>query len=174
MSNCPLNRPTAHPLLSAGDPGQRGPACAHPKPGRPVGVLCVVSLIHEQRRRALGRCEVHNAALCGTRVERRRPALAHDPMPPPCSQQFELAALPGTSEEDMRTALHFVVVGGGPTGARLPPSRVFSSPLPCTLHLQPRLGRCVPALHALVPPCPPPTAQAWSLRAHSATSCGTT
>jgi NADH dehydrogenase FAD-containing subunit len=31
--------------------------------------------------------------------------------------QFELAALPGTSEEDMRTTLHFVVVGGGPTGA---------------------------------------------------------
>jgi NADH:ubiquinone reductase (non-electrogenic) len=30
--------------------------------------------------------------------------------------QFELAALPGTSEDDMRTALHFVVVGGGPTG----------------------------------------------------------
>ncbi|KAI7841841.1 hypothetical protein COHA_004370 [Chlorella ohadii] len=30
--------------------------------------------------------------------------------------QFELAALPGTSEEDMKTALHFVVVGGGPTG----------------------------------------------------------
>ncbi|KAI3438808.1 hypothetical protein D9Q98_001225 [Chlorella vulgaris] len=30
--------------------------------------------------------------------------------------QFELAALPGTSEEDMRTTLHFVVVGGGPTG----------------------------------------------------------
>ena len=34
-------------------------------------------------------------------------------------QQFELAALPGTSEEDMQTALHFVVVGGGPTGATL-------------------------------------------------------
>ncbi len=30
--------------------------------------------------------------------------------------QFELAALPGTKEEDMRRALHFVVVGGGPTG----------------------------------------------------------
>ncbi len=32
-------------------------------------------------------------------------------------QQFELAALPGTKEADMRRALHFVVVGGGPTGA---------------------------------------------------------
>ncbi|KAL4425486.1 hypothetical protein ABPG75_009502 [Micractinium tetrahymenae] len=31
-------------------------------------------------------------------------------------QQFELAALPGTKVEDMRRALHFVVVGGGPTG----------------------------------------------------------
>ena len=31
-------------------------------------------------------------------------------------QQFELAALPGTKEADMRRALHFVVVGGGPTG----------------------------------------------------------
>jgi NADH:ubiquinone reductase (non-electrogenic) len=31
-------------------------------------------------------------------------------------QQFELAALPGTKETDMRRALHFVVVGGGPTG----------------------------------------------------------
>lgn len=29
---------------------------------------------------------------------------------------FELASLPGTSEEDMSTLLHFVVVGGGPTG----------------------------------------------------------
>ena len=32
------------------------------------------------------------------------------------SQQFELAALPGTKDADMRRALHFVVVGGGPTG----------------------------------------------------------
>ena len=30
--------------------------------------------------------------------------------------QFELAALPGTTDEDMQQALHFVVVGGGPTG----------------------------------------------------------
>ena len=29
---------------------------------------------------------------------------------------FELAALPGTPEADIRRALHFVVVGGGPTG----------------------------------------------------------
>jgi NADH:ubiquinone reductase (non-electrogenic) len=29
---------------------------------------------------------------------------------------FELAALPGTSEEERRRLLHFVVVGGGPTG----------------------------------------------------------
>ena len=28
----------------------------------------------------------------------------------------QLAALPNTSEADMRRALHFVVVGGGPTG----------------------------------------------------------
>lgn len=35
-------------------------------------------------------------------------------------QQFELATLPGNSEEDMKQALHFVVVGGGPTGARAP------------------------------------------------------
>lgn len=34
-------------------------------------------------------------------------------------QQFELAALPGTKEADMRRALHFVVVGGGPTGVLL-------------------------------------------------------
>lgn len=31
-------------------------------------------------------------------------------------EAFELAALPGTSEEDRRRVLHFVVVGGGPTG----------------------------------------------------------
>lgn len=31
-------------------------------------------------------------------------------------QQFELASLPGTSEADMAQVLHFVVVGGGPTG----------------------------------------------------------
>ena len=30
---------------------------------------------------------------------------------------FELAAVPGTSEADMRRTLHFIVVGGGPTGA---------------------------------------------------------
>ncbi|KAK9844058.1 hypothetical protein WJX81_003133 [Elliptochloris bilobata] len=29
---------------------------------------------------------------------------------------FELAALPGTPEADIRRALHFIVVGGGPTG----------------------------------------------------------
>jgi NADH:ubiquinone reductase (non-electrogenic) len=32
-------------------------------------------------------------------------------------QQFELASLPGTSADDMQQVLHFVVVGGGPTGA---------------------------------------------------------
>ena len=32
-------------------------------------------------------------------------------------QVFELAALPGMKEEDIRRILHFVVVGGGPTGA---------------------------------------------------------
>jgi NADH:ubiquinone reductase (non-electrogenic) len=31
-------------------------------------------------------------------------------------EAFELAALPGTSEQDRRKVLHFVVVGGGPTG----------------------------------------------------------
>eukprot|EP00882_Tetradesmus_deserticola_P001020 GHRQ01001105.1.p1 GENE.GHRQ01001105.1~~GHRQ01001105.1.p1 ORF type:complete len:649 (+),score=345.14 GHRQ01001105.1:241-2187(+) len=31
-------------------------------------------------------------------------------------QAFELAALPGSSEEERRRVLHFVVVGGGPTG----------------------------------------------------------
>lgn len=31
-------------------------------------------------------------------------------------EAFELAALPGTSEKDRRNVLHFVVVGGGPTG----------------------------------------------------------
>ena len=30
---------------------------------------------------------------------------------------FELAAVPGTLEADMRRTLHFIVVGGGPTGA---------------------------------------------------------
>ncbi|GLC47157.1 hypothetical protein PLESTB_001387100 [Pleodorina starrii] len=32
------------------------------------------------------------------------------------AEKFELASLPGTSDEDRRAALHFVVVGGGPTG----------------------------------------------------------
>eukprot|EP00198_Chlamydomonas_reinhardtii_P012934 XP_001702271.1 mitochondrial NADH dehydrogenase [Chlamydomonas reinhardtii] len=32
------------------------------------------------------------------------------------AEKFELASLPGTSEEDRKAALHFVVVGGGPTG----------------------------------------------------------
>lgn len=31
-------------------------------------------------------------------------------------ESFELAALPGTSEKDRKKALHFCVVGGGPTG----------------------------------------------------------
>lgn len=31
-------------------------------------------------------------------------------------ENFELAALPDTSEEEMKRLLHFVVVGGGPTG----------------------------------------------------------
>lgn len=31
-------------------------------------------------------------------------------------EAFELAALPGTSEAERRKVLHFVVVGGGPTG----------------------------------------------------------
>ena len=31
-------------------------------------------------------------------------------------ESFELAALPGTTEEDRKKALHFCVVGGGPTG----------------------------------------------------------
>lgn len=31
-------------------------------------------------------------------------------------QQFELAALPSTKEEELEQVLHFVVVGGGPTG----------------------------------------------------------
>lgn len=31
-------------------------------------------------------------------------------------EAFELAALPGTSEQERRKVLHFVVVGGGPTG----------------------------------------------------------
>ena len=33
-------------------------------------------------------------------------------------ESFELAALPGTTEEDRKKALHFCVVGGGPTGGR--------------------------------------------------------
>ncbi len=36
-------------------------------------------------------------------------------------ESFELAALPGTTEEDRRKALHFCVVGGGPTGNFPPP-----------------------------------------------------
>ncbi|KAG2424789.1 hypothetical protein HXX76_014213 [Chlamydomonas incerta] len=32
------------------------------------------------------------------------------------AEKFELAALPGTTEEERQAALHFVVVGGGPTG----------------------------------------------------------
>ena len=31
-------------------------------------------------------------------------------------ESFELAALPGTTDEDRKKALHFCVVGGGPTG----------------------------------------------------------
>lgn len=31
-------------------------------------------------------------------------------------EAFELAALPGTSIEERKKVLHFVVVGGGPTG----------------------------------------------------------
>lgn len=29
---------------------------------------------------------------------------------------FEMAVLPGLSEEERRTNLHFIIVGGGPTG----------------------------------------------------------
>lgn len=32
------------------------------------------------------------------------------------SECFELASLPGTSEEDKASLLNFVIVGGGPTG----------------------------------------------------------
>ncbi|KAG2429690.1 hypothetical protein HYH02_013948 [Chlamydomonas schloesseri] len=32
------------------------------------------------------------------------------------AEKFELAALPGTTEDERKAALHFVVVGGGPTG----------------------------------------------------------
>lgn len=35
-------------------------------------------------------------------------------------EAFELAAMPGTREEDIQRVLHFVVVGGGPTGRRRP------------------------------------------------------
>ncbi len=48
-------------------------------------------------------------------------------------QCFELAALPGTPEEDRKRALRFIVVGGGPTGAPACPEdthitwRVFTS-----------------------------------------------
>eukprot|EP00884_Botryococcus_braunii_P014579 jgi/Botrbrau1/23121/Bobra.0243s0051.1 len=31
-------------------------------------------------------------------------------------ERFELSALPGTSEAEIRSNLHFVIVGGGPTG----------------------------------------------------------
>jgi hypothetical protein len=34
----------------------------------------------------------------------------------PLQEVFELAALPGTSDEARRRVLHFAVVGGGPTG----------------------------------------------------------
>lgn len=55
-------------------------------------------------------------------------------------QQFELASLPGTSEADMAQVLHFVVVGGGPTGA----STVY-----CLLYevLQPCVHGCATSAH---------------------------
>lgn len=49
-------------------------------------------------------------------------------------QQFELAALPGATEEELEQVLHFVVVGGGPTGESEPslpplPHLIIVSPL---------------------------------------------
>jgi NADH:ubiquinone reductase (non-electrogenic) len=40
---------------------------------------------------------------------------------------FELAALPGTSEEERKRLLQFVVVGGGPTGVEFAGTRLALS-----------------------------------------------
>lgn len=68
--------------------------------------------------------------------------------------QFELASLPGTTDDDMRQSLHFVVVGGGPTGERgetgcsaLPACRLgcsFRAGAP-TAHLAPCAALCTAA-----------------------------
>jgi hypothetical protein len=34
-------------------------------------------------------------------------------------ERFELSALPGTSEEEKNSNLHFIIVGGGPTGLHI-------------------------------------------------------
>lgn len=83
--------------------------------------------------------------------------------------QFELAALPGTSEEDMKTALHFVVVGGGPTGVLLAQAACLHALNACSICLgcsaALRLALFLPA--HLRPPLLVHTwpTQAWSLRA---------
>ncbi|KIZ07869.1 NADH dehydrogenase [Monoraphidium neglectum] len=50
---------------------------------------------------------------------------------------FELAALPGTSEEDRARLLHFVVVGGGPTGVEFAGAQAARAPWPGRFLLQP-------------------------------------
>lgn len=53
---------------------------------------------------------------CSFLFPARTPILSHD-LPSSCHPRaFELAALPGTSDKERRRLLHFVVVGGGPTG----------------------------------------------------------
>ena len=52
-------------------------------------------------------------------------------------ESFELAALPGTTEEDRKKALHFCVVGGGPTGETLSSvRRILTWPSAATYALQ--------------------------------------
>ncbi len=58
-------------------------------------------------------------------------------------ESFELAALPGTSEEDRRKALHFCVVGGGPTGQLLISRLPFSVEKSCA-----RLGPIASNVHS--------------------------
>ena len=101
-------------------------------------------------------------------------------------QQFELASLPGTSMDDMQQVLHFVVVGGGPTGAkgrtglhwaalgrtaRLPSYGSYSR---CPAGRPPRL-LCLKFLPLLTSVRLPSAAiQVWSFRAPCPISCGTT
>ena len=60
-------------------------------------------------------------------------------------ESFELAALPGTTEEDRKKALHFCVVGGGPTGSPSHAARLLRRIHCQALQEEQRPGMCVQA-----------------------------